>query len=391
MELEALQTEKLSKSTIGFALYLFLLPLDFINIGFGSVSKLLSLLVVAITLLSDLKKMNFSFGLLSLMALYICWNIFSVFSSANTSMTLGRITSLVLNYAFIMVCGSCVKTEKELKFLEKAIVLSGWLVLVLMLFYSRVTNEFRVIIVANGQEQDPNELCGFLMFSIIFYLKNILHYKRPSDCISLIIMMLFVFLTGSRGGMSAILIAGFSCYLFENSAKGKIRNSIFLVLVILIIYMLLMEIMPEELMMRFDLDYTSNDHGAGRFNIWRIIIEQYAEFDFSKKFCGIGAATTRLYTPTRHVAHNLWIETLFELGIIGLTLLVLLYFAFARRACIIKSKMYLFVLIGFFIMTLTLSLPVYKPIYILFTMINLNYKFEMQQEKDLLEYGDDIL
>ncbi len=388
MQLEEIRTEeRLSKSTLVLGLYLFLLPLDFINIGLGSVSKLLSLLVVGVTLLGDIKRMNISFGLISIMALYVCWNCFSIFFSADVSATLERAISLVLNYALIIVCGGCSKNKREIEFLDKSMILSGWFVLILMLFYSEVTNEFRVILMANGQAQDPNYLCGFLIFPLISYLKNIFNYKKiVSSLIALILIMLFVFFTGSRGGMIAILASAICCYLFENSSKQKVQNLILALLFIALIYMIVWAIVPEELLNRYDLSYTEGDRGAGRFDIWNNLIEQYADFGFVKKLLGVGAATVRLYSI--NVAHNIWIETLFELGIIGVCLLMLMYFAFLRRSFWLKNKIYLAVFIGYLVMSFSMSLYTYKPIFVIFTMINLNFKFETEQEIELLEEAE---
>ncbi|MBQ6999016.1 MAG: O-antigen ligase family protein [Clostridia bacterium] len=390
MQLEEIREERLSKSTIVFALYLFLLPLDFINIGLGSVSKLLSFLVVGVTLLGDIKRMNFSFGLISIMALYICWNCFSLFYSGNVSNTLERIISLSLNYMMIIVCGSISRNERELKFLEKAIVLSGWFVLVLMLFFSRVTSEFRVIIVSGGQAQDPNYLCGFLMYPIVYYFKNIFNrQKRVSSIVSFVLMIIFVLLTGSRGGLIAVIGACICCYLLNNSNKNKIQGFIISALILVFVYMIIMAIMPEELLARFDLSYTEEDRGAGRFDIWQSLLEQYADFGFVRHFAGVGAAAIRVYS--RKVAHNLWIETLFELGIIGLVLIILMYIAFGKRAWRSKEKICFSVLIGYIIMSLSMSLGVFKPIYVIFTMINLNFKFETEQEMELLEDEENAL
>ncbi len=378
MQLEELKAEKLSKSTIAFGMYLFLLPFDFINVGLGSVSKLLSLIVIAVTLLGDIRKMKFPFEIIAIMALYITWNFFSMFYSMRADNTIERITSLVLNYALIIVCGSTYKNKREIEFLEKAIVLSGWVVVVLMLFFSTVTSEFRVILYANGQEQDPNELCGFLMLPIVYYFKNLFNReKRTGAMLAFVFLILFAVFTGSRGGLIAIILACVSMFLFESKGRNKIFNLIIFALTLVILYMMIMSFAPEELVRRFDISYIENDRGAGRFDVWENVFQQYSELTSAKRIAGVGASTILLYS--KNVVHNLWLETLFELGIVGVILLATMYMIFIKRAWRCYKKEYLSVMVGFLVMTMSLSLVLYKPIFAIFTMLIIEYRFDLEE------------
>jgi len=213
--------------------------------------------------------------------------------------------------------------------------------------------------------------------------------KYIFSALMIMLMLYIIFRTGSRGGLLALIIALFS-FLMCSEGKNMSSKILGLTIVSFLILIILMLFVPDEIMQRYNLSYTLNDGAAGRFDIWRDLWNKYHDFNLWQKWFGAGANNVRYFSFYRMVAHNLWLETLVELGIFGLLALVLIHSYFLCKSWQSKDKLYFATLIGYEVMTMSMSLYAYKPMFAIFLMINL-VRFEHDDKPERLQPMDAFL
>jgi len=378
------QKDKIRIDTIILSLYLLMLPFDFFNTGMGSIPKYVSVAVIGIVVLCNIRNFKINMAIISILAIYFVLNYISSAYSINGAYPRQRAMSLFLNYLLIIICASSKKNENELEFLKKVLAISGWIVVGLMFFFngSLEGGGERLTVMVDGQEQDPNYLCGYMLFSVAYYLDIIFNKeKKVWAIISILIFFTVVIATGSRGGTLAIILTCIFFYLLDNKNKHKIRNLFMILLVGFGVLYIANRYISMDVLTRFTKEFNETNQGAGRLEIWESAMMSFSEFNIFNKFFGVGSATIQYYTYTAHVAHNLWIETLVELGVLGLVMLSVMYSIFIKYGFKLKSKIYLASLLGYIAMTMTMSLYTYKPIFTIFMLIAMSYKQEFLDKK----------
>lgn len=365
--------EKIKVSTWFMSVYLLLTPLDFMPVLQGvSISKILIFLPIGGCLLF-LKSMKVRIDKYYIIPiLYITMNMMTIIYSRDSSMTMQRTISVLLNISVILILPMLKYNKTEIKVLKNSIVLSGWLTILLMLIYS---SEFdgRLTVVINGTYQDPNYLTGGMIFSIVYYLEEFMIKKKFVSLVKFSVFLIFVLLTGSRGGTIAILASSFF-YIASRikSSKIKISSILFIISLVLglgLVFNLVISLLPDTLAQRYDISYTLADGGANRFNIWRVILYNFERASLFNKFFGMGAGTIRYFTYGGFVGHNVWVESLMEIGIIGVSILFSFYLMYIVKAYKIGEYVVFASFIGYLIMTLSMSLYSYKPIWNILLLI----------------------
>lgn len=354
-------------------LYFIFFPLDFVPTRIGSVSKILAVLPIALTIAYRFKNLRVNVVCVGFMSAYLILGLISALYSKYPGDATDRTSTLLLNYAMIIVCGSIGANKNEKKFLINCMVLSGWFLFTLVLFFGRFTSAGRLVIFINGDRQDPNYFCGYLMFAMMYYLSRIIKKERMiASLFSFGIMLLVILLTGSRGGLLAVLFAGLCVVLFHGQSKRLFYKVAAIVALLLAVYLFSVYFLPQGIGARFHFTFTQTDGAAGRFKIWSDLIDIYKnDYGVLEKWFGRGVASVKHISSFGKVAHQLWLEALIELGRVGLILLLGIYLFFVKRAWHMRNKLFFCVLIGYIVMTFSLSLYAYKPIFALFIFINL--------------------
>ena len=369
--------EKLNFDAVLLGLYLFTLPLDFLPLFGGSVSKLVALLPVGFIFLFRLTRVRVHINVALVMALYVLLNHFSGTYALNYYVAEERTTALFLNLGLIIFCSSIDRNKREVSFLKKSLVMSGWFLLLIVFIYGEKMSGLRLVIKINGMRQDPNYFCGYMIFAILYYLDNILQRrKRAFSIVAFTAFLTVILLTGSRGGFLAVAIACFIFVLAQKTNKAIINRLVTIALAGTVLLFAANTFLPEEIKERYSLEFTKEDDGAGRFEIWKSLNRDYKYSNEFNKLFGKGAGNVRFYTSNGNVGHNLWLETRCELGIVGLILLIIIYMLYMKRAYRLKEKIYFSTLIGYITMTMSLSLCVYKPIYSMFLITSIVFDYE---------------
>lgn len=373
-EANNIQKQNIRNGTWFLAIYFFLAPLDFLPVIPGiSVSRVLIILPIIGNFIYLREAKVRLDRLLIIPILYIMVLIFSSFYSINSTDTMQRIITLALNIGIIIFLSLRSYNIKEINILKRAVLYSGWLVLVLMLLYSDTNNmRGRLTIVVNGYLQDPNYLIGFVIFSIIYYLDEIVKFSKKSSVIKIMIFFTFIFLTGSRGGLIAVIGSLIFCFIILMINNKSRNESIFKLIINIIIFGILLGViigkLPEDLIARYTYESTIGTGGTGRMPIWINVMKQYSQLPTLNKLFGVGAGTIKHLTFGKS-AHNIWLETLIETGIIGIFVLFSFYLNYLKKAFEMKEHIIISSFIGYIIMGMSLSLYSYKPIWNIMLLI----------------------
>lgn len=364
---------------IALGIYAITLPLDYIGVGnIGSFSKLIAFVPMLFFLfqLRQTTKLKMN-GLFLWLILYLSLASVSYTYSISQQRTLNALGSPVLNILMILTMGGLTEfCEKEIAFLKKCLIIGSWVAVVFVIFFG-ITPYGRATISFGEYEQDQNYLCGYMFFAFIFHFERFINQKKVGHLLLALIILIAVVMTGSRGALLALFI----CIIFEVFAVAKENHHGIRTLIIsivgltglyLLITILVIPNLDSTIAERFSLEYIKEEGTTGRAEIWAHLWSIFKGSGLFRQIFGNGYGTTMYLNDLNHkVAHNLYIDTLITLGIIGVVFLLGIQISCLRIAYR-KKDMFLFcAMIGYAVMCMSMSLVSYKPLWvtIMMTMI----------------------
>jgi len=362
-------------STHFLAIYIILAPLDFLPLFPGvSFQRVLALLPILGSLfyISSMKIYIDRFFLLPI--LYTTFLVVTTFYSVNYEATQLRILTTGTNIFLILLLGSLEYSSNEIDYLKKMFVLSGWVALLLILYSTRGLVTDRITVTLGGAQEDHNNLVGYFIFTIIHSIEQYINKKKLRHLGIIFIFLVVVIVTGSRGGLLAVLGASASYMIFwavQHQLKfSVILKTIVLFLLILGIIVLIVNFLPLEMRERFIFDEGQFlQGGETRFEIWNSIIDSFVNAPILNQIFGYGAGTVREFSLDRQVGHNIWFDALIETGIFGIILLFIVYISFYKKVSSLKSYIVASTFIGYMLMAMSLSLYRFRPIWNILLLI----------------------
>lgn len=352
------------------ALYIACVPLGTLNIGAaGSLLKVIGILPMLFAccnfrVVHFNKTMNGYLG-------FAVWVLISTFWSINPQSTISRAITIFEFYVLIVSSGLFAINDKDMLTIKRALVWSSRITALLVITTGSLFDETRLTLQGTMNE-DPNYLCMYFGCGIVFALSKAMSkgklFFRLANMLELIGYIYLVLLTGSRGGLLAALacVASYLLFYSENGKRyGILKRSIFLIISVVIIYRLFTLVAPQ-FGDRYSIENVIDSGGSGRIDIWRNGIEMYKNAGLFRNWVGYGAATVmRAFILNGYVdaavMHNIFLETLVELGIVGFALYVYMLLTYGVRAFHSKDKFALCVMIGFIVLSFSTSLYAFKP------------------------------
>lgn len=350
-------------STLLFALYMVMSPLDMIlNIfGTGTILKFIGILIIFTLIIEYMlsrSRLKFNLGIILTIiycAIYLLTSIFSKYVQIFPSsvINLGLFFILIVLKDFSL---------REYKFLLKSTILGAvffsiYMIINIesMLFFQRVT------IVIGGHFVDPNDMGANLLlpfFLCIEYIRLNRNKIVMFICItSMLIITYAILLTGSRGTLVALAL-GLLTYFILNFKKYGVKVLLFapiFTLFIITFYFSIEDFLPEVVRTRLSIDALMADKGSGRLIIWDNALAIFKNSDLFRLFFGYGFGNfPYLHSDYYGIyvgSHNLFIQNLLEVGLVGFLLLLSILFVIANKAF---RKGHI-VLLGMLIATLIIS------------------------------------
>lgn len=241
----------------------------------------------------------------------------------------------VLN-AGLFFCLSAVEySEREMKtFSSVQVILLA--VLVVITLWNDAQYAERTTLTIFGQASDPNYFVGFFIFPMAVTIERIFRSKyRLWYFLLACVAGYTILLSGSRGGLLAVLaLVLASAVLYP---KGPLRKGATLALMIGVMALLWLAVrpfLPENILERFSIEAVVETRGTYRMDIWESMLREVA--DSTQTFLagrGVGSEHDVFLNGRleNEVAHNQYIQALYDQGILGLLLFLLLV-----GACILR-------------------------------------------------------
>lgn len=331
-----------------FSLYVALTPLDdFLGIP-GTTRTVLFFLGIATVIMMGIELLINGHILQPSRAAWtlLLWLIYALLSSLwaqDPDKSLNRISTLAGLYMIYLTTSIYPWRRQDFEFLGNATLVLGSAASLFGIYQyftlgvSYLNTGRASLFVSPFRRVDPNEFAVNLLIPGIFALHHVLDNKgakRSLSSIALALISVMILLTGSRGGILQATITLLS-YLLLRRSDIRFSQFIGVILVLSVCLLLAYQMIPPQVVARLGLASILYDQGTGRFAVWRMGLKAFIDrplfgyglFNFPYAYDLYSA----IYWPTNYrgrflgwhrSAHNLYLQTAVELGILGLAILL---------------------------------------------------------------------
>ena len=171
------------------------------------------------------------------------------------------------------------------------------------------------------------------------------YFPKRLEKIIAVIMLLIVMLSTKRSSFLAVLIGIFVYYLSDAIIQEMPRkkfNKMFSVMLLVVIIAIVGIYMLGNSDLEIIQEFTSDDETlSGRTLLWEGILTNYNNLSFGEKLFGSGMHAVKYkYNPygLGWYAHNSFIETLYDYGIVGLLLLIAFIVVIIKKTLEMNSR-----------------------------------------------------
>ena len=358
--MRALEKNNIGMHCILASLYFLMLPLTIsVNSAGASFLKLATIPISIFFLISLLfYKKDLQINMVHIiLGVYTVTTVLTMFVNP-TSDNFEYVKGYFLNAA-LFICLSVIEyNERELKILEYVQVLLLIIITAITLcngrtIYNRTTLEIF------GQESDPNYYVGFFIFPLTVTMKKIYSSQyRIFYIIAALLAIYAVFLSGSRGGLLAIVVTIIAfAIIYPKKSMNKLMILICMLLSVLILWFAIKPFLSDTVIDRMSIEAVVETGGTHRTEIWASMLDKIKnsswEFIFGR---GIGTLHPMMVAGKVQlvVAHNHTIQLLHDQGIVGLIAFVMLVVCCILR-CIKKRQCVAIALLGMLALSVSLS------------------------------------
>lgn len=192
----------------------------------------------------------------------------------------------------------------------------------------------------SGGMKDPNVMAMdavVVFWASLYLLKQ--QDKRLNSCILYVIIIISLYALGmsfSRGALMAFVFS-LMAWFWINGFKRVIKYLILGFVVLIVIFSFIPNEIKDIFTLRFSLEETLDDKGAGRLDIWKEYLSYWLDYFITGTGLTNGQSVMALHHSSEfRVTHNQYLEYFVEFGIIGFILYIsYLYSAF--KVCV-KSR-----------------------------------------------------
>ena len=353
------------------ALYFVMLPIGTLSIGtVGSLLKIFALLPGIIWILESHATQKCPCVIYS--ALFVFWLALSMFWTVDLAGSY-QVTSSYLMFLMMLVAVAAYEySDQDILFLKKSLIWSARLTVVCtFLFAGRIDGRLRMSGIMN---EDPNYLCMYFSFGLAYCMEKVWGNNKISDrlkaLVELLVYIYIIVFTGSRGGSLAIMTVLMVAYFqMERRKPNTLRifaGKCAILLMGTIGVVLLANMIPETVLQRFNPTVIGESGGVGRYQLWLDSINAFGNANVFRQLFGFG--TGSILTVAREfsfsktaVVHNIFLQTLLEVGLIGLALFLVFVLGFWNGARKSGNIFALSVISGMIVLSLSISMYTFKP------------------------------
>ena len=284
--------------------------------------------------------------------------------------------SYIILISLIFIIQNIKLKKRDIDLILKSYMFSGVVIATILLIQFKMPyNGIRrfTVFFNNSEFYDVNFLAAYLYLPFMLFLLKIIEWKNKKnifDYINILVILLAILLTGSRGTVLALVIISI-CILIDIK-NLSIKNIMIIICSIIIISILL----PQELYERFFVNTYNDGSNNKRILNWLYGLKTL-EGNF---FFGNGLNWTmdiiKNYFGENITVHNTFIGLIIQLGGIGFGIFSLYLYKVGIGLKKISWKL-IFIFIGWgmimFMIEAQTSIVFYFPIYIFLILIKKNY------------------
>jgi len=382
------------------ALYSGLLPFDnliFISPLQGTITKYLMILISAI-IISMIAVKRYKLKLPSSAQIWILFAVFvsiSVIWSISPTLSIKSGVTLVgLIFTFIILTMYPWQKD-EFILIEKAIILGGVTAGAISISLAKLgyyyLDSVRATISFGESSADPNHFASSLVLPLCFSISKLVYNKVNEKgkinyimfFISSVILIAAIIMSGSRGGTIGAIIA--TLILILRSGKPyKVFAAVFIMMILA--FIVLQVFMPHSIIERFKIDYIINAKAAGRVDLWKVGILAFLEKPLigwgynSFPIITAGEFPESEYLRVRYgqVTHNIYLQILCELGLIGFIIFILALYKTIKSALMLSDLYPIYMpissaLMGVLVISLSLGTLNYKYFWLIIFLCTIDF------------------
>lgn len=316
-----------SRNGLVFGFYFLLLSFDFVAITSGvSVGRLAAFATIALCLFEAPRWRLRLDGIGALVSAFSFICICSLFSIPVGFNEYNAYFTVFLNILIVVIACAVTFTTYDVLLWKRCLIFAAILLGVLAIVSpGQVGSEWvsgRVVPNVMGSQQDPNEFCGYYLLPVATMTYFGIQRRNPAYIALLVFFFYTVLMTGSRGGLMAVGVA------FAVALAAAVRNdkhkipiclaAIFILLMLALKFESILRLFPDAISSRFLSGEASTGTAESRMAIWRQLISAFFDSNVLQQLFGHGFGTTTLANSAHLVAHNVYIELLYDVGILGL-------------------------------------------------------------------------
>lgn len=331
--------KRIKLPTFFFVIYIILIPFESIliahssrNVSYATYAAIITSVAMLIHLIFKPKLAKLTKSVIPWVA-YFIWAALSIYWSINPSETASAFGYFARFLLFFVVISSYPLNKTEIRVLRHTVVLSGVLVAISMIanlyYLGQLSTIIRATLYGNQSYGDPNHVAATMILPIAFLLTEALDSDgalKIWDTLALIIIFIAILMTGSRSTFLAI-IAIIATFIYQYRPKAKKIKTIFSALFILSAAAVSLSLFKPELYARYVPTVDINEFSAGRTKLWTESLHFWSE----RPLTGYGYGSFKYLDLTSidkyKAAHNIFIQTLVELGLPGLILLIFVMYS----------------------------------------------------------------
>lgn len=311
--------------------------------------------------------------------IYLVYSLLSTLWRGSSDINTWYIISLITASTVSVLAITDKYTETDAKKIKNSMFYSVLSIIIAYIFLADYSSENGRLVFNSSKTMDPNYFAICLSIIVAILFNNIIRNKKKIISLIFISVVFFVIiLTGSRSGLITNIVTIIISFVFTKTKRTKkIAIVAFLILISFILVVNMDKILPENIFQRFSIEYTKNDGGAGRINIWKAGIETFKNASILREFFGTGFGTFQYVVTKYHkVAHNVYIQILVEQGIIG----IFIFLSAIIKALLyaIKEKKYieLAAISGLLIGSLAIDINITRTFWICLLLIYVDFNLE---------------
>lgn len=317
-------------------LYFMICPIEFIfNAFFGSSVKYIAIATAGMVAMFFIGNHTQKVRIGSVQVCLILWGLMQATSILwtiyYTNTTERLMTYLMMDVLVIMLSVFPFDT-KEFKMALWSYTLGCVILSVLLVTTGKMDEGYnyagRLTINIFNSYLDPNNLAAILLtgiftcFSAIWNKSKFSPFSNIFGVVCFVLMVIAVMLTGSRGGIIA-LVVGIAVYIYSKSNK-KTRPIVILCFLvgIIVAFILAKKLLPAELFNRL-FEISEYGSGSGRMAHWVAAVKKILD----NPLFGFGAASYFGFFSQvqggEFAMHNTFLAVLFEIGLVGLVVFMI--------------------------------------------------------------------